>query len=101
MGNIHSNKIASISRFEPKDFADIWTISKYQDFEWEEIIYESKTKEAGVDPIEIFRIINSIPSEVFTRTLWCEDMDIDSIINDLHIVAKDILEGKNNTLHLI
>jgi len=61
--NILSNKITAVFRFEPKDIADIWIISKNKTFNWKMIIKEAKTKEAGIEPEVIFNILKSFPIE--------------------------------------
>lgn len=41
--NILSNKISALFRFESKDVADIWIISKKKKFDWKTILEEAKT----------------------------------------------------------
>ncbi len=64
--NILSNKISALFRFEPKDVADIWILSKKKAFEWNIILDEAKTKEAGVDPEIIYN--RAVPKIQITST---------------------------------
>jgi len=96
--NILSNKLSSIFRYEAKDFVDIWIISKKRAFLWREIIREAKTKEAGTDPIVIYEILKSFPSDVLPAIKWNRRVDEKAFIHDLNIIAEDIFKGNQNTL---
>ena len=97
--NILSNKISAIFRYEAKDFADILFISKNEDFNWQEIIDEAKTKEAGVDPVAVFEILKSFPADVLKTVKWVSEIDEELFIRDLSIIAEDILNGSDNSMH--
>ena len=96
--NILSNKLAAIFRYEAKDFVDIWIIAKKKKFPWKEIIREAKTKEAGIDPVAIFEILKSFPSDVLPSIKWDMKVDEKSFISDLSTIADDIFKGNENTL---
>jgi predicted nucleotidyltransferase component of viral defense system len=95
--NILSNKITAIFRFEPKDIADIWIIAKNKTFDWKSIIREAKTKEAGVEPEQIFKIIKSFPIAELNMIKWVKIPDFNAIQRDLDIIAEDILFGRKNS----
>lgn len=97
--NILSNKLAAIFRYEAKDFVDIWIIAKQKKFPWKEMIREAKTKEAGVDPVVIFEILKSFPSDVLSSVKWDMKVDEKSFISDLSTIADDIFKGNENTLN--
>jgi len=96
--NILSNKITAVFRFEPKDIADIWIISKNKTFNWKMIIKEAKTKEAGIEPEVIFNILKSFPTDKLNMIRWVHTQNFDQIKKDLDIIADDILYGKENSL---
>ncbi len=96
--NILSNKISALFRFEPKDVADIWTLSKTKHFEWKSIIEESKTKEAGVEPEIIFNILRSFPVEKFDIVRWVQKPRYEEVKNEIAILADDLFYGRENTL---
>ncbi len=96
--NILSNKITALFRYEPKDIADIWIISKNYNFNWEEIFFEAKEKELGIDPIIIAEIINTFPYEKIDNISWINDYDKEKLFNDLKTITKDILSGSDNSL---
>jgi len=97
--NILSNKICAISRYEPKDIADIIFISEFYAFSWEKILDEAKQKDIWVNPIEISRIIYEFPAEKLSLIKWIKPLNIDKIQKYIKIVAKDILNGENNSLN--
>jgi len=96
--NILSNKLSALFRYEAKDFVDIWIIAKKKTFHWKEIIPEAKTKEVGVDPIAIFEILKSFPSDVLSSIKWNIQVDEKAFISDLSIIADDIFYGNENSL---
>lgn len=59
--NMLTNKLTALFRSEPKDVADIWTIANNQSFHWEEIVLAAKSKEADIEPENIYRILKSFP----------------------------------------
>ena len=46
--NILSNKLTALFRSEPKDVVDIHAISLQHNFNWRDIVTESKSKEVGI-----------------------------------------------------
>ncbi len=96
--NILSNKLAAVFRYEAKDMVDIWIISKHESFEWMTVIEEAKSKEAGVDPVAIAKILQSFPPNLLPTIKWTIPPDPDEFCSDLSIIAKDILAGRANTL---
>jgi len=96
--NILSNKLAALFRFEPKDIADIWVISKNRLFNWRNIIAEAKSKEAAIDPVQIHRILNSFPADELKIIKWAGRIEKDQIMKDIKVIAIDILQGNKNSL---
>lgn len=99
--NISSNKLTALYRFEPKDIADIWIISKNMKFQWKEMIQWAKEKELGLDLIKISEIIRSFPPHYFDAIKWALPVDKDKMIEELGVVADDILWGRVNSLVLV
>ncbi|MDM8548967.1 nucleotidyl transferase AbiEii/AbiGii toxin family protein [Desulfobacterales bacterium HSG2] len=97
--NILSNKMSAIFRYEAKDIVDIWVISKHKQFTWREIIRETKTKEAGTDPIVFFNILKSFPEDLLLTIKWVSPIDIETFKKELGQIAEDILGGTDNRLH--
>ncbi len=96
--NILSNKIAALSRFEPKDVADIWIISKNKKFNWRNILADAKTKEAGLEIDILYNMIKSVPMDILDKIKWIQPVDYTCIAEDLNQIAEDILWGKANSL---
>lgn len=94
--NILSNKIAAVYRYEPKDIADIWVISKNRSFDWVEIIEQAKEKEAGIEPVEIFNVLRSFPKDALSLIKWAIPIDADKFISELNQIAGDIFRGNKN-----
>lgn len=98
--NILSNKISAIFRFEIKDYVDIWMIAKNKKFNWKQITYEAKQKEAAVDPVEIFELFKSFPFQHLNLIKWKSDFKTEMIKNDFDIISNDIFYGRENSLSI-
>ncbi|MDD2715369.1 MAG: nucleotidyl transferase AbiEii/AbiGii toxin family protein [Candidatus Wallbacteria bacterium] len=96
--NILSNKVCALFRFEAKDIADIWTLSKNRAFDWRAIIKEAKNKEIGIDPVAFFEIINSVPVEALQTVKWTSSVDFNILKTELSTIADDVFRGRENTL---
>lgn len=96
--NILSNKFSALYRFEPKDIADIWIICKNFKCNFKEIIPEAKNKEAGVDPVSIFEILNSFPVDKLNLIKWVRKPNPLQFKNDLSIIADDIFNARENSI---
>ena len=97
--NILSNKITALYRLEAKDIVDIWFIAHAFSFNWMDIFNQAKTKETGLDIINIFDIINSFPEELLDTVKWINPVDKKYFMKDLKLIAKDIFEGSANSLY--
>ena len=96
--NILSNKFSALYRFEPKDVADIWIICKNYKCNFKEIISEAKNKEAGVDPVSIFEILSTFPTDKLNLIKWIRKPDPLQFKNDLSIIADDIFNARENSI---
>ena len=96
--NILSNKISALYRFEIKDYVDIWIIAKNYKFNWREIFAEAKQKEAAVDPVEIFNLFKSFPFENLNAIKWAQKLDYSKIGKEFDVIAREILNGSDNSL---
>ena len=96
--NILSNKITALDRREPKDVADILFLCRAYSFEWEKVFQEAEKKTVYIDPVDISVILNEFPKEYFSRIHWDVDISLEDAFTDIHIIAKDILQKKGNSL---
>jgi hypothetical protein len=96
--NILANKLAALFRYEPKDAADIWIISRRETFDWREVLSDAASKEAGIDPVALHEILRGVPQDELAHVLWSETVDLSAICDDLQTVAEDILYGRTNSL---
>ena len=96
--NIFANKLSAIYRFEPKDIADIWIMSKNMNFDWKEQFHNAKEKEAGLDVQKLSEIIKNFPIDYIDQIKWLIPIDDNMFINELSIIASDILMGNTNSL---
>ena len=96
--NMLSNKLSAIFRYEAKDIVDIWVITKHRRFDWMSIIQEAKTKEAGIDPVVLFEILKSFPTDALSTIKWVTPVDSEIFTKDLHQIADDIFQGNHNSL---
>ena len=95
--NILSNKISCINRYEVKDIADIWALAKGLSFSWRKVI-EIANKKSPVDPIEVSKIIKTLPKEELKLIKWALNVKLEEIYSDLQTIAEDILLGHENSL---
>lgn len=97
--NILSNKISALYRFEPKDIADVWAISKSYPFHWGEIFQAAKEKDAGVDAKNAAEILLGFPEHLFTEILWKTPLPkIEDFFRELEIISREMLEAGINQL---
>jgi predicted nucleotidyltransferase component of viral defense system len=96
--NILSNKLCSLSRRDIKDLADILFIAQTYEFEWEEIFEDAKQKDLWVDPLEICKIIDECPLELFRNIKWISSVNIEELHVSLKILRDDIFWGRGNSL---
>ncbi|OHD50866.1 MAG: hypothetical protein A2096_05275 [Spirochaetes bacterium GWF1_41_5] len=96
--NILTNKISALFRYEPKDIADIWIISKNFKFNWEDIITKASAKELGIDPVIAGEIIAAFPEDRLEYIKWMTPVDKKKIMLELKVISGDILRGKNNSI---
>lgn len=96
--NILVNKITALPRYEPKDVADIWIISKNREFNWREELEKAKMKDRGVNEIQTAGIIGGFPEGFFSKILWSKEIDKMCFLRDLNLISREILEGSKNSL---
>ncbi|MFZ1976581.1 MAG: nucleotidyl transferase AbiEii/AbiGii toxin family protein [Bacteroidota bacterium] len=96
--NILSNNISALFRFEPKDIVDIWMLSKKRAFQWQTILEEAKSKEAGVKPEIIYNILRSFPGEKLDSIRWIRKPEYVRVKSDIETIADDLFYGRENSL---
>jgi hypothetical protein len=96
--NILSNKLAALYRYEPKDVADIWSISRNKRFSWKTVLDEAKEKDAGLEPLAIVEIIKTFPREKFDMIKWVTRPDEQLFQSNLSKIGDDIFQGRSNSL---
>ncbi len=96
--NMLSNKLGALSRFEAKDYADLWVIARNRSFSWKQIVGEARTKEAGLDPIVIYDLMRSFPRKLIASIRWASEVDESAFLADLHRMADDLLYMRHNSL---
>ena len=97
--NMLSNKLSAVARYEAKDIADIWAIATRERFDWRQMLAEAKTKDAGVEPLTIFEILNSLPEEAFSTIKWRIPIEFAHFANDIRQIADDIFQQRENSLN--
>lgn len=95
--NILANKMTCVSRYEVKDIADIWVMAKRLSFSWREIM-DIANQKSPIDPVEISKIIKTVPRDELKLIKWAYDVNLDQIYSELQIISEDLLLGRTNTL---
>jgi hypothetical protein len=67
-------------------------------FEWGKVFQEATQKTTYIDPLDISVILSEFPKEYFSRIHWNMDVSLDDAYTDIHIIAKDILQKRGNSL---
>ncbi len=96
--NILTNKISALGRNEPKDIADILFICMKFSFNWIEMVEFAKKKDIWVNEIEVSKIIHEFDMARLEKVKWITVPDYKKLMFLKFTIAKDILEGKDNTL---
>lgn len=100
--NILSNKVSALYRIEPKDVVDLWALARINRFNWAEIIREAASKEAGLDPLVLYDLLKSFPTQALPSIKWVTGMPDEALfMANLNIIAKEMFEGLDNTLATI
>lgn len=99
--NILSNKLTALGRLEIKDFVDLWIIAKQRSFDWPEIFGQAKKKDAGLDPVMIYELLQSIPSDAPRLVKWGPDTDKKGFLKDMKRMARDMIKGERNSLYIV
>ena len=94
--NILSNKCAALYRFEPKDIADIWCISRNRRFSWAQILHDAKEKDGGIEPMAIAEILSTFPKDMVSVIKWTNAPEVESFISDLKRISTALLSGREN-----
>ena len=96
--NILSNKITALSRLEPKDVADVWTLARHLTFDWRELIEEAGEKELGFAAESVGDLIRSFPPSMFGLIRWRRTPDRERFFEDLNAIASDLIRLRKNSL---
>ncbi len=97
--NILANKLGCIvSRDEPKDIFDIYSLSKSYSFNWR-TAYEQANQKQLVDVTDISMRICSFPVDWLRGLHWAiQPINEDSFVKDLKTISDDLLFGTDNSL---
>jgi len=99
--NILSNKISALFRVEAKDVVDLWSLANSYSFNWSELIQEASSKEAGIDPLLLYDLLKSFPTEQLSAIKWIGTRPNDGKFSkELDSMAQDIFDGRENSLKL-
>jgi len=100
IANILSNKITALSRYTPKDVADIVYISLHYQFNWTKVFSDASEKDLWVNPVEASKILDEFPIQKMNEVNWVNK--IPDPLNMFSPLIKqiiiDILEGRQNSL---
>jgi hypothetical protein len=56
-------------------------------------------KKSPVDPVEVSKIIKTLPREELKLIKWALDVELDEVYGNLQLIAEDILLGRSNGLN--
>lgn len=94
--NILSNKItAVISRDNPKDIFDIYLISKYYSFKWENIL-EAAHKKAGFENSDLIIRLKSFPIHLLNEIILADEEFLKNFSMDFPQIIEEIKDKKDH-----
>jgi hypothetical protein len=94
--NILANKLtAVIDRNEPKDFADIWTLTQLCGLSVYQAITDAQSKAAGIFPVALAQRFLSVTVEDWILVRWHVAPPVERFIADLHGLGEQLLLGNN------
>lgn len=97
--NILCNKVTALSRYAPKDVADILFLCFRYQFNWKEVISAAKMKDAWVNEIIASQIIYEFDSVLLNHIHWVDESFKSKLFSEeLKIIARELLHGLNNSL---
>ena len=97
-GNILSNKICALSRDEAKDIADLIFLSMKYAFTWETMINYARQKDTWVNEIEVSQSVYNFDTRRLTNINWIKEPEYENMQDVCKIIAKDIIDGGENSL---
>ena len=96
--NILSNKItAVISRDNPKDIFDIYLISKYYSFKWENIL-EAAHKKAGFENSDLIIRLKSFPIHLLNELILADEEFLKNFSMDFPQIIEEIKDKKDHII---
>lgn len=94
--NILSNKItAVIGRDNPKDIFDIYLISTYYSFDWQEIL-DSAEEKASFNLEDLIVRLKSFPSKLFDKINLTDTRFLDNFTNEFDDIIEEIKNTKRH-----
>lgn len=96
--NILSNKICALSRMDIKDVVDLCFLCRQYKFNWYEMIADAKMKDTWVNEVDVSRIITEFSVDTVKKLYWISIPNTELIIDNLILMASDILHGRENSL---
>ena len=96
--NILSNKICALMRDEAKDIADLIFLSMEYNFIWEKIVDHAREKDIWVNEIEVSQLLYKFDTQRLTKINWIKEPEYDYMQKACHIIARDIINGGENSL---
>jgi hypothetical protein len=93
-----SNKICALSRDEAKDVADLIFLSMKYIFTWETIVNYAREKDTWVNEIEVSQLLYKFDTRRLTKINWIKEPEYDYLQKACQIIAKDIINGGENSL---
>jgi predicted nucleotidyltransferase component of viral defense system len=76
INNILSNKLSAIiGRDEPKDYVDIWAITKDRQIQWKHIFTSANSKAVGIFPPDVARKLTVFDTSLLKLIKWVDGVE--------------------------
>jgi len=93
--NMLSNKLSAIFRYAAKDIADIIEIALHETIDWQTIINEARSKEAGLELVYISEILTSMPQSEFETIAWTKKPSWQEFRDDIDRIIHEMISGES------
>jgi predicted nucleotidyltransferase component of viral defense system len=93
--NMLSNKLSAIFRYSAKDIVDIREIALHETIDWQTIINEARSKEAGLELVYISEILTSMPQSEFETIAWTKKTSWQEFRDDINRIIHEMISGES------
>jgi hypothetical protein len=93
--NMLSNKLSAIFRYAAKDIVDIREIALHETVDWQTVINEARSKDAGLELVYISEILISMPQSELETVAWTKKPSWQEFRSDIDRIIHEMISGES------